>query len=243
MTGIRGQGSGISRWRHFGALALLGFLSACAGKPPPPDWKMNAQSALESYEKQYLDGNSRLAALNYERARAELARTGRPDLQSRAELIRCATEMAALVSEHCAVLGVPPADSWPAEHAYGAFLRGEWDKLSPADLPETYRPLLKAGSDTALESALAEIKDPLSRLIAAGVLFQQGRITPAGIATATLTASDQGWRRPLLAWLHVQRQRAEAAGDREAAASLQRRIDLVHGSLPDGRGQQGAILR
>jgi hypothetical protein len=41
------------------------------------------------------------------------------------------------------------------------------------------------------------------------------------------TASARGWRRPLLAWLKVQQQRAQAAGDAEAAASLQRRIDLV----------------
>jgi hypothetical protein len=47
------------------------------------------------------------------------------------------------------------------------------------------------------------------------------------IAQAVETASARGWRRPLLAWLKVQQQRAEAAGDIAAAAGLQRRIDLV----------------
>ena len=41
------------------------------------------------------------------------------------------------------------------------------------------------------------------------------------------TASAQGWRRPLLMWLGVAQQRAQAAGNAAEAARLQRRIDLV----------------
>jgi hypothetical protein len=50
------------------------------------------------------------------------------------------------------------------------------------------------------------------------------------------TASAQGWRRPLLAWLGLQHQRALQAGDAEAAAGLQRRIDLV---MRGGRRRRG----
>ena len=70
----------------------------------------------------------------------------------------------------------------------------------------------------------------MSRLVAAGVLFRMGRITPAGIAAATDTASANGWRRPLLAWLGVEAARADAAGDRDAAARIRRRIELVSSS-------------
>jgi len=208
------------------------LVAGCAGTPPPPDWKMNAQSALESFEKQYLDGNGKLAALNFERARAEIARTGRADLMARADLIRCATETAALVTEHCAIASALPDGSSPADRAYAAFLTGKWEGLDTALLPEAYRSLVKARDDAARERALKVITDPLSRLIAAGVLFQQSQLTPAGLAHAIDTASDQGWRRPLLAWLHVQLQRAEAAGDQTTVASLRQRIEIVHGSLP-----------
>jgi len=225
MTGIRGL-------YRFAAVISAGLLVACAGSPPPPDWKMNAQSALESFEKHYLDGNSKLAELNFQRARAEMARTGRPDLIARADLIRCATEMAALVSDHCAVTAKLPAESIAADRAYAAFLQGSWQDLEAAALPEAYRPLLKAKDDPARDQALKAIESPLSRLIAAGVLFRQGKVSPVGIITAVATASEQGWRRPLLAWLQVQLQRAESAGDRDAAASLRQRIDLVQSSLP-----------
>jgi hypothetical protein len=47
------------------------------------------------------------------------------------------------------------------------------------------------------------------------------------IEQAVNTASSQGWRRPLLAWLRVQLQRAQAAGAEQEAARIQRRIELV----------------
>jgi hypothetical protein len=43
------------------------------------------------------------------------------------------------------------------------------------------------------------------------------------------TASDRGWRRPLLAWMEVQKSRAQAVGDTAAVNQVQRRIDLVLG--------------
>jgi hypothetical protein len=76
-------------------------------------------------------------------------------------------------------------------------------------------------------AALAAVEDPLSRLVAAGVLMRSSRADPAVIATAIDTASAQGWRRPLLAWLGVAAQRAEAAGDGQEAARIRRRIALT----------------
>ena len=52
-------------------------------------------------------------------------------------------------------------------------------------------------------------------------------LTPADVTLAVDTASQQGWRRPLLAWLGVQRQLALEAGQTEVAALAQRRMDLV----------------
>jgi hypothetical protein len=70
----------------------------------------------------------------------------------------------------------------------------------------------------------------LARLVAVGVLFQAGRASPPAIALAVDTASSQGWRRPLLAWLKVQLELAERAGDSEAAERLRRRIGVAAGT-------------
>ena len=210
-------------------LSLIGLLAlaACAGSPPPPDWKMNAQSGLEGYEKYYLDGNAKLADLNFAKARAEAARTGRPDLIARIELARCGVRAAALEFDDCPGFQAVKDGAAPAEQQYAEFLAGNWQGLDAKLLPPQYGSVLKAGG----EAKLAEIKEPASRLISAGLLVKTGRITPAGIAAAVDTASVQGWRRPLLAWLGVELKRAEAAGDHAAMARIQRRIDLVVASV------------
>ena len=71
------------------SLACAGVLVACASGPPPPDWQADARSAMDDAVKAYLAGDSRGDALAMGQARAALARTGRPDLLARAELMRC----------------------------------------------------------------------------------------------------------------------------------------------------------
>lgn len=230
MTGIRDQGSGIGRGRL--ALSVLSavLLAACGGSLPPPDWKLNTQSGLESFTKHYLDGNAKLADLNFAKARNEASRTGRPDLIARLELARCGVRAAALEFDACTAFEDLRASAGTAEEAYAGFLAGAWQSLDAGHLPPQYGGVLKADADAARTETLAGIKDPVSRLIAAGVLFRMGQLPPAGIVAAVETASAQGWRRPLLAWLGIQLKRAEAAGDSQAAAAIRQRMDLVAAS-------------
>lgn len=206
------------------ALAAVLLLAACAGAPAPPDWQANAHLALANFTAAYNAGNTRLADQEFARARAEIASTGRPDLLARAELVRCAAQVASLVFDDCPGFESLAADAGARERAYAAFLAGHWQGLDPALLPAQHRALLAGAADAG---ALAAIADPMSRLVAAGVLFRTGRLMPAGIAAAADTASANGWRRPLLAWLGVQAARADAAGERDAAARIRRRMEIV----------------
>lgn len=205
----------------WGSLALL--LAACAGGPPPPDWQMSAHGALERATAAYLEGNHRVAEREFERGRAELARTGRVDLVARAELMRCAARVASLVFEPCAGFEALRTDAALPERAYADYLGGR--ALSPSEqarLPAQHRGVASGGA--ALPDA-----DPLARLVAAGVLLQTGRASPVVLAQAVETASAQGWRRPLLAWLGVELRRAEQGGDAAEAERLRRRMALVQG--------------
>ncbi len=202
----------------------LSLLGACASTPPPPDWQANAFAALKSYSSAYLEGNHRLADFEWARAKSEVARTGRPDLMARLELVRCATQVASLVLEPCSGYLALAADAQAPEQSYANFLSGHWRELKPELLPVQYRGLVMQ----AMESTrLNQIEDPLSRLIAAGTLLKRETLTPVDIQLAVDMASSQGWRRPLLAWLAVQQKQAQTAGDTTTAARLQRRIDLV----------------
>jgi len=183
--------------------ALVLLLAGCASGPPPPDWQLEARAALQGFEKHYLEGNSKLAEAEFARAKNEIRRTGRGDLMARAELIRCAARTAGLEIDHCPGFEALRRDAGPEELAYADYLVGKG------------------------KHAVSE--DALSRLVAAGVAFRTAALTPAQIAVAIDLASAQGWRRPLLAWLEVEAKRAEAAGDREAAQRLRRRMAVVLG--------------
>ena len=199
-------------------------LAACSSNPPPPDWPAEAKGSSERATEAWLSGDNRIEAAEFGRARAEVARTGQVALVARLELLRCATRVASLVVEPCAGFDALAQDAAPAEQAYARYLAGTAQAGDAALLPEVHRGLV---GNAAPDAALVAIQDPLSQLVAAGVLFRSGRATPGVVATALDTASARGWRRPLLAWLKVQQQRAQAAGDATAAAALQRRIDLV----------------
>jgi len=210
------------------ALAAIGLLAACAGSPPP-DWQLNARQAHDKAVAAYLEGNARVEAAEFARARSEIARTGRVDLLARAELMRCAARTASLEFGPCAEFDGVRADAAAPERAYADYLAARLPPHEIALLPASQREAARASAEGSA-AALRAIADPLSRLIAAGVLFRSGRASPETLQLAVDTASAHGWRRPLLAWLNLQRMRAEQAGDTVEAERLLRRIGLVQGT-------------
>jgi hypothetical protein len=200
-------------------LSFAAFFTACSSTPPPPDWQMNAQGSMERSIEGYLVGNARVEAAEFARAKSEIARTGRADLMARVELMRCAARVASLVQDECEGFEKLRPDAAAAERAYADYLAGR--AVPDASLlPPQHRAITNEG-------AIQNIADPLSRLVAAGVIFRRGEASPALLSTAVETASAQGWRRPLLAWLGVQLIRAEKAADVGESDRLRRRIALV----------------
>jgi len=210
-----------------GAVAAA-LLAACAGGPAPTDWQLNSKAAIDRSAAAYLAGDSALDQREFELGRAQIARTGRVDLMARAELIHCAARVASLVFEPCEGFEQLRPQAPAAERAYADFLAARLQPQDVALLPPQQRVAAADHSnvDAALD-ALRAIKDPFSRLVGAAVLLQAGRASPAVMALAVDTASEQGWRRPLLAWLNVQVMRAEKAGATAEAERLRRRIGLV----------------
>ena len=206
-------------------VAALG-LSACSTVPKPADWQLEAKGSLDRSVLAYLEGNSRVEAAELARARTAVSATGRPDLAARLELLHCASHAASLVFEGCAGFERFQPDALPAEQAYARYLSGGALPSDSALLP----PQQQAAA-SGNEAALLAIEEPLSRLVAAAVAFKTGRASPAVVQAAVDTASSQGWRRPLLAWLGVQLSLAEKAGLQDAAAGLRRRIELAQGNL------------
>lgn len=217
---------------HAPLIATVILLAGCGNNPPVPDWQMNAQSAVERFTDAYLTGNTRVEQADYVRARAALASTGKVEQVLRAELIRCATRVASLVFEDCAGFDQLAQDASPADRAYAAYLAGRATAADAPLLPAQHRAAAGATTDAAAAAAVQAISDPLSKLVASGVLLRAGKASPQTLGDAVDAASSQGWRRPLLAWLGVQAMRAQQAGDVAEAQRLQRRIDLVTDKKP-----------
>ncbi len=211
------------------ALSAAALLAACANTPPAPDWQLTAKGALERSVQAYLQGNSRVEAVEFGAARAALARTGRADLLARAELTRCAARAASLVFEPCDGYAPLATDAGEPQRVYNDYLRGQLKLPDVALLPEQHRAVASGNAPLA---ALKAMSDPLAQLVAAAVLLQTGRAEPAVIDIAVDTASAQGWSRPLLAWLNAQLMRAQAAGDVPRSEQIQRRIATVLAAVP-----------
>lgn len=206
-------------------LALL--LTACGSKPRQPDWLVNADGAQDRFERAYLSGNDRVAAAEFAKFRAELASTANASLVARGELTRCAVQVASLQLDPCTGFEPLRADAGEAERAYADFLAGRLAPGAAKALPEVYRPV--AASAAGGEAVVKGIRDPLSRLVACAVLLRTGRADPQVLQVAADTASGQGWRRAVVAWLGAQALRAEQAGATEEARRLRRRMALAAG--------------
>ena len=204
------------RFFVFSAVLMLAACGNTPPTPPTPDWQMNAKSYMERAQSAYLEGMTSVEAVEFARARKEVASTGRADL-----IARCAKRVASLVFEDCTAYAPLAQDAAAPERAYADYLAGKAQAKDAALLPKQHRVVAEAAASTPDLKAVA---DPLARLMAAGVLMQTDRADPATIATAIDTASAQGWRRPLLVWLGVQAQRAEATGDATEVARIRRRI-------------------
>lgn len=211
------------------SVAML--LIACASGPALPDWQMNAKSSMEHAISAYMSGNDRVEVQEFAKARSEMASTGQIALVARVELIRCASRVASLVLDDCPGFEKLRKDAAAPERAYADYLAGRAQQQDIALLPVQHQSVMRATADSA-GVAVANIGDPFSKLVAAGVLLRSGRANPTVITLAVDTASAQGWRRPLLAWLGVQAMRAEQAGDMAEAQRLRRRLDLILQAKP-----------
>jgi hypothetical protein len=213
-------------------LAGLVLLTACgSGGPPPPDWKTDSSDLIGRYQKHALLGENTLAERYFQQAVAATGGAGRVAETARLWLVRCATRRAMLVDDACteyAELSAIAPDA--ADQAYYRFITLRWENLDAALLPSQHRDLLRAPADKRHET-LSRISDPLARLLDASLLVMRQEANAATLALATETASERGWRQPLLTYLKLQHAQATTRGDVAEQARLARRIQLVEQSL------------
>lgn len=213
------------------SLILSLLLAACASGQTPPDWKSDAQTAIQRYTRHYLAGDVKLADASFARARAAVAATGDVAAVGRIELVRCGLHAAALDFTPCSgyheLAGIRTT---PADRAYARFIGGDWQGMEVKLLPAQYISLAAASSrpQAEINRVIAAIGDPVSRLVASGLMVKRGVFDAATLQVAVDTAAAQGWRRPLLTYLNLQQ---KLGGDADTLAVIRARIRLIEQSM------------
>ena len=211
-------------------LLLSLFLGACAGQPAP-DWQYDVQSAAERYTQHYLAGDVRLAETSFHQARNAVAATGQVAAVGHIELLRCGLQVAALDFTPCtSYTALAAINTTPADMAYARFISGDWEGMDARLLPAQYASLMATTSQpqASINRNIAAIEDPVSRLVASGIMVRRGQFDTVTLQTAVDTASKQGWRRPLLTYLGVLQKQG---GDPATLAAIAARIHLVEQSM------------
>lgn len=209
------------------------MLAACGGGPKVPDWKKDSVNLIEKYKFAELKGENLRAEHYFEQALAAAGSAGRLDETARLHLVRCATRQASLAFDPCTgYIEAARHQTTPEDEHYHRFLSAQWDDLDRSKLPAQYHDFIRAGDPARTLAALNAIRDPLSRLIAASLAVARKQASDDVLALAAETASEQGWRKPLLVYLKLLEKRAALRDDAASLARLRARIGLVESSLP-----------
>ncbi len=216
------------------ASGVSGLLGGCA--VAPAQWQQDASEGLRRATNGYLEGKLGKGPVQpYQadlgRSRLALSSSGQLDAMARVELAFCAAQVASLETAPCTSFERLRSDANATDLAYERYLRGQPLGADVALLPAHHQASARELVTTQFNAATAQaIADPLARLVACAAALRAGLANPQVIQTAVDTASAQGWRRPLLAWLGVQLKLARQNNDPSSAASLERRMGFISGA-------------
>jgi alkylhydroperoxidase/carboxymuconolactone decarboxylase family protein YurZ len=212
-------------------IAVFLLLAGCGTTKPAASWLSAGNNQLDNYKRHYLSGQDKIAAIEFNEALREIKKSGDLELLARAHLIRMAMQTAMLQEPVGAeYLKIEAAQSSPANRNFYAFLQGEIAQVDDKLLPRQYLGFiaaLKRQDAGERLRAIEKLDDPVSRLIAVGILVRLGQDNEALLQKAIATASAEGWKKALLAYLTRLRAYYEGKQERSKALSIEQRIDLI----------------
>jgi hypothetical protein len=216
--------------KHQLLIICLLFLG-CASKPLP-DWLNTSYNQLENYKKSYLSGSEKIAALQFKCTINEIRKSGDLEILSRAYLIRMALQATAFENmneeEYVKIDALQP--SLP-NRSFHAFLKGDISHTDVNLLPGQYRGLCKAlqqkGNGVELLREIDNMEDPLSQLIALGIIVRLQQDNEYVLKKAIVVASAQGWEKPLIVYLGRLQSYYEGKKETDKATGIKQRIKLI----------------
>ena len=212
-------------------LFLLLFIYACSSSQPIPQWQDTASRQLENYKIDFLTDKEGTDEPHFIKARNAVASNNDLQLLAKVYLIQYALHTAVLEDfDDSDFLRIDKLEPSSANRAYYDLLKGNISQVNESKLQPTYQKLLHLMHDKNLSAAAKEISsidDPLSRLIACGIWVKYMPYDENIIKLAINTASQDGWRKPLWAYLSKLQKYYLERKETEKAEVIKERLDLL----------------
>lgn len=205
-------------------------LGGCVSRAVP-GWQTASFNHMETFKQYYLAGDEKNADIYFLKAITEIKKSGRMDILARSYLTKYAVQTASLEeisgTEFLEVNNVHPDR---INMNFYIFLTGNFDAVNKETLPSRYQHFiltLQDGTINDLNHDIAHIKDPLSRLIAAGLTIKHRRYNEATLQIALETASVEGWKRAVMAYLKKIQSLYEKNGHTEKVERIQQQLNIL----------------
>jgi len=187
------------------AIALSLLLLGCGSSKPVPDWTNASFNDLDNYKKNYLSGKSGIAEEYFNRAVDEIKGSGNLDILAKAYLTKYAVHVAVLEpfcgNEYLMIEEVEPVGE---NRNFYDFLGGTFERVDERLLPKQYADFFRTfrdRNDDDFVKGISDMDNPLSRLIAVGLLVKKNTYDEKILKLAIDTASQNGWKKALLAYM------------------------------------------
>ena len=207
------------------------LLVGCGSSKPVPDWTDASFNQLDNYKKSYLSGKERIAEAYFNKAVDEIKSSGDLEILARAYLTKYAVHVAVLEAfddrEYMKIDAVEPILQ---NKNFYSFLKGAFDNVDEKLLPQQYAGFLRAfqsGKKDDVAHEISKMDNPLSKLIALGLLVQKNKNDETDLKLAIDIASHNGWKKALLAYLFKLQSFYKTNNQPDKAAHVEEKIQLI----------------
>ncbi|MCX5846390.1 MAG: hypothetical protein NTW12_08540 [Deltaproteobacteria bacterium] len=212
-------------------LLTFSILLLGCGSKQVPDWTKASFNQLENYKKNYLSGKEQSAELYFNKAIDEIKKSGDLEILARVYLTKYAAHVAVLEDfddgEYLRIDAIQPVLQ---NRNFYSFLKGSFDTVDEKLLPQQYDGFMRAcrkGKIEDISNEISRMEDPLSKLIAIGLLVQKNTYDEGILKIAIDTASHNGWKKALLVYLDKLQSFYEMKKETQKAANIKQKIQLI----------------
>ena len=207
-------------------LLIILIFSGCSFDTPPNDWQYKSANAFDSYTKNFLRSNDKMAKNDLQRAIAHTKNSADLNHLARIYLGECALNISVGLDDKCQKYNeIKDVVNSNTLDAYYSFLRTNITKKEIDKLPKIYQDFawhVQTKDYKKANTDIISMDRATSQLLAASLL--KNNITKNSINKVIETASFHGYKKAVIFWL----ERLKAVTiDEEERKKINKKISII----------------